>query len=775
MVAVWQVRIAIADHRLRQAAAARRDEATKGGSEIVQSRVEVSGQPVRLMPRPVFLVGREELLDELDDALGKGEGPQVAALYGLGGSGKTSTSLEYAYRNLGGFGIVWQFASEEPAALAAGFGELAAQLGVRRALEGSDPVVQVHAALATYASRWLLLFDNAPSRAAIESALPPAGRGCVLVTSQDPAWPGSHRLEVPTLDIETAAVFLQSRTGDGDLSAARELAEELGGPPLALEQAAAYMDACGYGIVEYLELFREERPGLLARGEAAGHDKRVASTWQLAFDRLSQDTPEAIALLRLLACCAPEQIPVRLLLRSGADISALPTELVPLLDSPLVVNDALAALRRYSLIGPLQDDAVSVHRLVQAVTMDSLPAELADAWRKAARAIVSAALPPEPDQPETWPEYATLLPHAEVALRLIDDGMSQVARFLGESGNYAAARDLSGRLATERETVLGPEHPGTLASLHESALWTGHGGNNAAARDQFALLLPVQERVLGSEHPDTLAVRYELARWTGRSGGPVAARDLLAAALPVYERVLGSEYPDTLETRRELAHWTGWAGDAAAARDQHAAVLLIQERVLGPENPKALWTRGPLAKWTGTTGDAVAARNQFAVLLPILERILGPEHPFTLEACMALAEWTGYVGDAVAARDQLTVLLPIIERVFGPTHLECFENRAMLAHWTGETGDVVAVRDQLTVVLPYYERWLGLENPDTLRMRVHLAHWIGKAGDAVAARDQLAVVLAIQERVIGLEHFDILETRARLTEWTQKATSIESR
>ena len=48
------------------------------------------------------------------------------------------------------------------------------------------------------------------------------------------------------LDPQVAAEFLVSRTGDPDEQAATvELAGELGGLPLALEQAAAYVQASG--------------------------------------------------------------------------------------------------------------------------------------------------------------------------------------------------------------------------------------------------------------------------------------------------------------------------------------------------------------------------------------------------------------------------------------------------------------------------------------------------------------------------------------------------
>jgi hypothetical protein len=68
------------------------------------------------------------------------------------------------------------------------------------------------------------------------------------------------------------------------------------------------------------------------------------------------------------------------------------------------------------------------------------------------------------------------------------------------------------------ERVFGPEHPDTLHARSSLARWTGNTGDAAGARDQYAALLPVRERVSGAEHPDTLTARDNLAYWTGEAG-----------------------------------------------------------------------------------------------------------------------------------------------------------------------------------------------------------------------------------------------------------------
>src|SRR5271155_3756663 len=142
---------------------------------------EAPRQPVRLPPRSVFLAGREELLAELDTRLAAGEdpAPRLVALCGLGGVGKTSLAVEYAYRHLAEISVAWQFPAEDTTVLAAGFAELAGQLGARSLVDTRDPVASVHAVLAKSAAPWLLIFDNAEDGASLAAFLPPAARdGC---------------------------------------------------------------------------------------------------------------------------------------------------------------------------------------------------------------------------------------------------------------------------------------------------------------------------------------------------------------------------------------------------------------------------------------------------------------------------------------------------------------------------------------------------------------------------------------------------------------------
>ena len=182
-----------------------------------------AGRVLRLAPRPVFLAGREELLAELDARLAAddGAGPRVVALCGLGGAGKTSVAVEYAHRHLAEVGVAGSSPAEDPAVLAAEFGELAAAAGGAGGGGPRDPVASVHGVLAACPAGWLLVFDNAPDRASV-AAVRAAGRARAGADHQPE--PASGRRARPWMSRcwtrRSRRVSWSNRTGDADRQAA---------------------------------------------------------------------------------------------------------------------------------------------------------------------------------------------------------------------------------------------------------------------------------------------------------------------------------------------------------------------------------------------------------------------------------------------------------------------------------------------------------------------------------------------------------------------------
>lgn len=341
--------------------------------------------------------GREGVLERLEAALAAGgRSALTQVLAGLGGIGKTELALEYAHRFQDRYDLVWWCPSEAATQLAASYRALAGALDLRErdAARDEDVVRALRTALEAR-SGWLLVFDNADSEGDLIPFVPSRGGGHVIVTSRDNAWRRlATPLEVGIWPRAEAVEFLLARSGDADTGAAGRLAEALGDLPLALEQATAYVRAGHLSLARYLEMLEQGYAADLWR-RGADPERTVAVTWELSFAKVAELCPAAAQLLDSVAFLAPDAIPLALI-RDGAPF--LPEPLKAACGNPVVFEDAIAALVRYSLVGR-DGDHLSVHRIVQAVTRNRLSDDDRRMWAGRAASLFYAVLvAPTPDR-----------------------------------------------------------------------------------------------------------------------------------------------------------------------------------------------------------------------------------------------------------------------------------------------------------------------------------------------------------------------------------------
>jgi hypothetical protein len=240
--------------------------------------------------------------------------------------------------------------------------------------------------------RWLLVLDNVEEPAAVAELLPRSGTGHVLLTSQaETGWePLADSLPMKVLSPTDGAGFLLARTKQQGLeaeAAATTLASSLGGLPLALEQAAAYIVAAGtVNLAGYGELFATRALELLGRGQPLGYQHTVGTTWSLALQRLQEMAPAAVELLTLASFLAPDDVPQPLVVAHG---DVLPEPLARTAADPLALGDAVAALRGFSLVRVVAD-GLFVHRLLQAVVRAGLDHNAERTWASAAIRLLRA-------------------------------------------------------------------------------------------------------------------------------------------------------------------------------------------------------------------------------------------------------------------------------------------------------------------------------------------------------------------------------------------------
>jgi hypothetical protein len=183
---------------------------------------------------------------------------------------------------------------------------------------------------------------------------------------------------------------------------AEELADEVGDLPLALEQAAGYIETNGTPPEQYLALFRSAREQLLSEGAVVDH-VLLDATWQVSFDQLQHDEPAAVLLLQQAAFLAPEPLPMWIFDELGSAL--LPEALRQAVAEPVARDRVLGALHRYALARRAAD-SLQMHRLVQAAVRRSLTPDQREAKQLAALEALRAVLPKAVyGEPESWPRW----------------------------------------------------------------------------------------------------------------------------------------------------------------------------------------------------------------------------------------------------------------------------------------------------------------------------------------------------------------------------------
>jgi tetratricopeptide (TPR) repeat protein len=517
-------------------------------------------------------------------------------LRGLGGIGKTQLALEYAYRYGGRYRLVWWVRAEEPETLAADYAALAAALHLpqQAAQEQRETIAAVRQWLEHHEG-WLLILDNAPEPAAIQAYLPCTTHGHLIITSRHFGWGGTARsLTVPVLPRDEAATLLLDVTQQSDRETAGTIAQTLGDLPLALAQAAAYIDATGLSLTGYVQRLQTHLEALLRRGEGSpDYPATVATTWTMAFAALQEAQPAALRLLQLCAFFAPEDIP-HALVRENA--SALPAPLGAVVTDDLQWDEALVALRHYALLEGGQQ-TLAVHRLVQAITRNRLPADERTQWVEAALKCVAAAFAgsDSPLEPRTWPTCARYLPHAAAVVSHVGNTdhaaldtaclLNQMGEYLNVRAQFAEAKPYAERALAIREQALGPQHPDTATSLINLGSLLRAQGDWTGAKSSFERALAIYGQVLGPQHPDTAQSLNSLGSLLRAQGDLAGAKSYYERALAIREQVLGPQHPDTAQSLNSLGSLLRAQGDWARAKLYSERALAIREQVLGPQHP----------------------------------------------------------------------------------------------------------------------------------------------------------------------------------------------
>ncbi len=733
--------------------------------------------PVWNLPRrnPNF-TGRVQLLEDIRESLNKEHNTALTqqALYGLGGIGKTQLAMEYAWQQSASYELVWWLRAEAPSSLIADYIALATELQLPERNESEQElVVQAMRKWLDKHQGWLLIFDNAKDAKSIRDYLPESTGGHVLITSRNQDWRAfSKPLSIEVWNRNEAIAFLQKRTGLSDENVADKLAEALGDLPLALEQAAAYIETRTKTYAEYLDLFNSRRKELWEReAPPDGYPDTIATTWSLAFDEIKRILM-AKELLSLCSMAAPDTIP-KSLLEKALEHYEHDAEAKVVIDS-FTLDDAIAELRSYSLITP-DTENISTHRLVQAVVRDRMSKDELARYRDAMIQALSDRFPDKAyENPSCCPECASLLPHAQVLLEDVsydqDESCQERALLINNTGEYhygraayADAEPLFHRALEIRQNKLGSEHLDVAYSLNNLAIVLAVRGERLKAESLFRRALGIREKQLGSEHPDVATSLDNLAGLLQGNGKYAEAEPLIRRALGIREAQLGSQHLDVAVSLVNFALLLTAKGNYAEAESLFRRALGIREKQLGSEHPDVASCLDNLGLLLNTQRNYADAEPLFRRALGIREDQLGFEHPGVASSLNNLALLLmNAKGNFIEAEPLFRRALVINEKQLGSEHpyvATCLNNLAIVQDAKGKSTEAKSLYRR---ALEIREKKLGLEHPDVAISLNNLAGFLKAKGKYTEAEPLYRRAMEIRENQLGAEHPDVAQSLSNL-------------
>jgi tetratricopeptide (TPR) repeat protein len=595
-----------------------------------------------------------------------------AAIVGLGGVGKTQVALQLAYwtkKHRPKFSVFWVPALSN-AIFEQAFAAIARNLPIQSGGKDDDLKKSVRRYLSSEAAGpWLLVVDNADDRdvlfgsadmlGGISEYLPESDDGLTLFTTRSREVAvlvtGCDVIELNAMDPPEAALFLEKSLIQKEMirdeAATAELLKELTYLPLAITQAAAYINIRQVPLAEYVELLHGTQQNIIDlmskefrdNTRYAGSQNAVARTWSVSFDQIRKSNNAAADLLSFLSCIEPKGIPQSLL---------------PGSESTEQLVDAIGTLCAYAFLTRRGNSKVfDMHSLVHLATRIWVQQEdlTATTDEKATRHLATVFPSDDYANRNVWREY---LPHTfkvlqhskELDIKERSDLLFWIGRCLRVDGRIKEAVETLEEACQWRNRYFTEDHPSRLASQHALAIAYQDNGRVKEAMTLLEQVVAIHKRVLAEDHPSQLASQHALAGAYQANGRVKEAMTLLEQVVAIKVRVLAEDHPSRLASQHALAIAYQANSQVKEAITLLEQVVAIEARVLAEDHPSRLASQHELARAYQANGRVKEAITLLEQVVAIKARVLAEDHPLRL----ASQQWLVYILE-VADRDKTSV------------------------------------------------------------------------------------------------------------------------
>ncbi|MCX6277999.1 MAG: FxSxx-COOH system tetratricopeptide repeat protein [Bacteroidetes bacterium] len=786
--------------------------------------------------------GREEAVHDLrqrflqDHAKNLNNTLLRQVITGLGGIGKTRLAIEYAWEYHDSYSALLFVVGDTPAQLRRSMAELSIpEILNLQEWKYSEEEVRMAAVIRWLYDNpgWLLIIDNADGHESVDAVqhlLASLRGGHVIITSRNSSWNKSvTKCGLDVLLPEAAKTFLLARTNDErrktpqDEDVALELATELGGLALALEQAGAYIQNRdgGLSLAEYLERWREGRQQVLAWCDPSvmQYARSVAITWETTMCALS---PAALTLFRILSWFAPDPIPrsmvsnpgVLKIIRQAVDASQFTCgEIDP--------EQALSELIAYSMTKKVDEQGIAcvgLHRVVLQIMRERMPLEAKGPTIVAAAQVLVLFAPKESYRHENWKDWRLLISHTEMIWRVMTslpeeywdlELMKMLALYyMGQERNeegvpiqrevlrlvqkhypsdhpeiYLAENDLALMLDNSaedereslykaalvgRRSVHAEESEEVAETLHNYGCFLNSCGRVTEAEQLIRQALNTHAKVNGKLHWRTLMAESSLASILFAMGEVAQAETIICSLIENKRLAMGEDHHDTLDSLSFLASLYENKGDYSNAIKLLNQIYETRNRVMGQQHPSTIKALTDLAYFFCRIDNCTKAELLLKQSLEICERMHGINHYYTYNSMNDLAQYYSHVEDYAHAEPLYHRAVEGMKKVRGHAHPETLmmiSNLAQLLHLRGKNSEAELLFKD---VMNTHERERGSTHQMTLTSMNRLAMFFNDIDDEMSAEKMYRNALKGLETKRGMDHRDTLTVVGNLAELKRK-------
>lgn len=671
-----------------------------------------------------YMVGREEALKKVHQQLLEGKPTsigQTALFQGMGGLGKTQLAVEYAYQYRDAYpnGVYWITAD----------GNIDAQLtkiavDARWVAPESEHATKLDIArhrIKSY-SDCLIVFDNLETADAIRDYLPePQANPHILVTSRSEQ-PDFSDIKLDLLNDGQSYAMLVQEAGRQpekveEETAAREIASALGGLPLALELAGAYLAHRPISWCTYRDLLRENLRQALPKqlSSLTKHDADLFKTLSISEKEIGEEPLLAEAL--------------DLLTWSGTSTMGLPLMAHLLNVKPVELHNALGLGVALRLLQQEKDsERYAIHRLVQEVRRQDKPLDQHNDWVSAIAQRMGdwfetirddfrelPAYEAELEHLRAWQVHAELSPIASVRLLWLQ------AYPADHRGRYnEAAHIVQQALETYESNKLAA--PILEAHLfNDIATCQTNLGDYRHALESCSLALNLRREIYGDKHPDVATSYINHASILIKLDDCSSAFESCTLALEIQRDIFADNHPDIANSLSTFASCHAGLGNLPAALDLGKQSLEMRRKLFGNKHPDIANSLSNMASYFADSGNFPRALELGVQSLEMRQELLGEKHPDVAHSLCNIATYLAARGKDTDAREVGDKSLKMLQEFFGDCHPEVAISLSNLASIHANLGNQPKALELYTKTLEMRRKLFGENHPDTINSLLSVA------------------------------------------------------